>query len=432
MAVLRFFLMMMMLFAALCYLHAQPAIFNYQAVLRDDAGEVLASEEVTVVVIIRQGSPDGQQVFAETHHTQTNDFGVINLQIGSIESLGGIDWSAGIYFIEISVDGMVMGVSQLLSVPYAIHSQTSADVFGGNYEDLENLPDLDNFVALADPEYGDMIVYSEDSWQRIPPGSEGQVLTVKNGIPQWQDVPESDPGDEHGTVTDIDGNTYPTIILNGREWMAENLRTTRYADGTVIPSGLTDGQWGNTGTGAFAIYPHALIDGLHSPDEVVEAYGHLYNWYAVDDARGLCPAGWYVPSHNEWTEFEDYLITTYNLVNEPNVVDGLGSALKSCRQVNSPIGGECVTDQHPRWNAHSIHHGHDLVEFATLPAGRRRLNGVFFDVGHMGFFWTSTSHTTTHAINRTLFSDAGHIAGFFSMNYRKTVGYSVRCIRETD
>lgn len=235
--------------------------------------------------------------------------------------------------------------------------------------------------------------------------------------------------DDPNTVIDIEGNVYPTVIINGREWMAENLRTTKYADGSDIPGGLNDGQWANANYGAYSVYPHALINGLNSDEEVIEAYGILYNWFAVDDARNLCPEGWYVPSHAEWTELEDYMMNEYDITNHPNDVNGLGSALKSCRQVNSPLGGDCVTAEHPRWNAHSVHHGQDMAGFGTLPAGRRRLNGVFFDAGHMGFFWTSTSHTATHAINRTLFSDTGHVAGFFSMNYRKTIGYSVRCIK---
>ncbi len=241
-----------------------------------------------------------------------------------------------------------------------------------------------------------------------------------------------DGDDATGTVIDIEGNVYQTVVIGGREWMAENLRTTKYADGSDVPGGLNDGEWGGALYGAYSIYPHALINGLNSDEEVVNAYGLLYNWYAVDDDRNLCPDGWHVPSHAEWTELEDYLMDEYDLTNNHTDVNGLGSALKSCRQVNSPLGGDCVTNEHPRWNAHSVHHGSDLVGFGTLPAGRRRLNGVFFDIGHMGFFWTSTSHTNTHAINRTLYSDAGHISGFFSMNYRKTIGYSVRCVKTAD
>jgi len=233
------------------------------------------------------------------------------------------------------------------------------------------------------------------------------------------------------TVTDFEGNTYPTVLIGGQCWMAENLRATKYQDGSDIPTGLDDGQWANADYGAFTIYPHASIPGLNSDEEVMLAYGVLYNCYAVDDARNICPEGWYVPSHPEWTQLESYMMTTYNLVNHPDAVsNGLGNALKSCRQVNSSLGGDCITSDHPRWNAHGIHYGNDMAGFGALPAGRRRLNRVFFDIGHYGMFWTATSHTQTHAVNRTIFSDQGSIAGFFSTNYRKTIGYSVRYIKE--
>jgi uncharacterized protein (TIGR02145 family) len=233
------------------------------------------------------------------------------------------------------------------------------------------------------------------------------------------------------TVTDFEGNAYPTVLIAGQCWMAENLRAAKYQDGSDIPTGLNDGQWANADYGAFTIYPHASIPGLNSDEEVMLAYGVLYNWYAVDDSRNICPEGWYVPSHPEWTQLENYMMTTYNLVNNPDAVsNGLGNALKSCRQVNSPLGGDCTTSEHPRWKAHGIHYGSDMAGFGALPAGRRRLNGVFFDIGNYGMFWTATSHTQTHAVNRTIFSDQGSIAGFFSTNYRKTIGYSVRCMKE--
>lgn len=230
-------------------------------------------------------------------------------------------------------------------------------------------------------------------------------------------------------VTDVDGNVYSTVQIGNQCLTRENLRTTRYSDSTEIPNLPDNGQWANASYGALTIYPHQMIPGFDSDQEVIAAYGILYNWFAVDDERGLCPEGWYVPSHPEWTQLENFMMSEYNLTNNANDVNGLGNALKSCLQVNSPLGGDCDTADHPRWNAHSLHFGNDMVDFSALPAGRRRLNGVFFDIGNYGLFWTSTEHTSTHAVNRTLFSNQGNIAGFFSTNYRKTIGYSVRCIK---
>ncbi len=103
-----------------------PISFNYQAVLRDASGGILANQQVEIGVTILQGSASGTEVFSETHSVTTNEFGLVNLQIGSVNTadMETIDWSAGPYFIQISVDGTVMGTSQLLSVPFAIHAKT--------------------------------------------------------------------------------------------------------------------------------------------------------------------------------------------------------------------------------------------------------------------------------------------------------------------
>jgi len=111
--------------------------------------------------------------------------------------------------------------------------------------------------------------------------------------------PWLNPALTYGSVKDIDGNTYATIRIGGQEWMAENLRTSRYRDGTPIPN-VTDGKaWSRLTTGAWCNYGNKA-----SHDA---SYGKLYNWYAVADRRGLCPRGWHVPSNAEWNRLGDYL-----------------------------------------------------------------------------------------------------------------------------
>lgn len=99
-----------------------PQMFKYQAVLRDASGNIIANQNKTVVVDILQSNLT-TSVFTETHHVTTTSLGLINLNIGSVSGLSGIDWSADEYFIRITVDGTVMGTSQLLSVPYALNSK---------------------------------------------------------------------------------------------------------------------------------------------------------------------------------------------------------------------------------------------------------------------------------------------------------------------
>ncbi len=231
-------------------------------------------------------------------------------------------------------------------------------------------------------------------------------------------------------VTDIDGNEYVTVVIGNQEWMAENLRVTRYNNGDNIPTGLSNTNWKNTTEGAYAIYDHNAYwtDGINSPEEMVEAYGKLYNWYAVDDPRGLCPEGWHVPSDAEWTELVNYVVSQ----GYPNVYDnpnGAGNALKSCRQVGSPLGGDCDTSEHPRWSSYQTyyHYGFDEFGFSALPGGHRKPDGSFTLIGSGGYWWSSTEGSSTHARSRTLIHWSGKV---FRTYYYKTHGFSLRCVRD--
>lgn len=106
-----------------------PQGFNYQAVLRDSDGELMQNENVNLAVELLQGNVEGSVVFNELHITQTNGFGVVNLQIGNQNSgdFENLDWSAGPYFIRISVNGIPMGTSPLLSVPYALYAENGGE-----------------------------------------------------------------------------------------------------------------------------------------------------------------------------------------------------------------------------------------------------------------------------------------------------------------
>ncbi len=229
---------------------------------------------------------------------------------------------------------------------------------------------------------------------------------------------------EPGTVTDIDGNVYQTVIIGNQEWMAENLRVTRYNNGDDIPTGLSNAEWSGTTSGAYAIYPNGSISGLDSDAEVVAAYGKLYNWYAVADSRGLCPIDWSVPSDADWTALVDYVVSQ----GFPNstVTNGAGNALKSCRQVGSPLGGNCNTSTHPRWDSDGTHHGFDEFGFSALPGGYRWSDGSFGDVGSFGIWWSATEYSGTYAWERGVGSGYGGVGRY---GYDKRNGFSVRCVK---
>jgi uncharacterized protein (TIGR02145 family) len=112
------------------------------------------------------------------------------------------------------------------------------------------------------------------------------------------------------TVKDIDGNTYNTVQIGTQCWTKENLRVTKYRDGSVIPldesggseGGGSDQTWSSRTTGTRTVNKNTS-----SNVEIFTTYGYLYNWYAVDDKKGLCPSGWHVPINAEWIALTDYL-----------------------------------------------------------------------------------------------------------------------------
>ncbi len=202
--------------------------------------------------------------------------------------------------------------------------------------------------------------------------------------------------DAVGPVSDIDGNVYNTVIIGDQEWMAENLRVTRNANGNNITSCC------------------------YNDDETnCELYGGLYTWHTVmngqsssssnpSGVQGICPTGWHVPSDAQWTELVNF-VENQGYPNS-DVVNGVGNALKSCRQVGSPLGGDCDTSEHPRWNSDGTHHGFDEFGFSALPAGYRvYLNGTYEVIGVTGYFWSSTENTATMAFPRAIRSHRGNV-----------------------
>lgn len=134
-----------------------------------------------------------------------------------------------------------------------------------------------------------------------------------------------------GAFTDFDGNIYDGVIIGEQVWSTINLKTTTYLDGTAIPGNYSNTDWQTLSTDAYTVYPYTSVIGINSEQEMVDAYGLLYNWYVVDDVRGLSSEG-HVPTDEEFTQLTDYLITTY-----PDITaDNVGDHLKSTRQVNSP------------------------------------------------------------------------------------------------
>lgn len=116
--------LLLFLLSALTLQGQTPTTFNYQAVLRDGGGYILESSNVSIQLVIHQGTATGTTAYSEVHNTTTSEFGLVNLEIGSVTpaTFATIDWSAGPYFVEVIVNGTSMGASELLTVPYALYA----------------------------------------------------------------------------------------------------------------------------------------------------------------------------------------------------------------------------------------------------------------------------------------------------------------------
>jgi len=211
-----------------------------------------------------------------------------------------------------------------------------------------------------------------------------------------------------GDPVSYQGYDYATVLIGDQCWFAENLRNENYDNGDAIPAGLSDSEWSSTTSGATAVYGEGSStcstgtpDG-DACDEVwsLNEYGRLYNWYAVDDARGLCPSGWHVPTDEEWTV----------------MTDGLGGA--------SVAGGEMKTTY--GWNTGS--NGTNSSGFSGLPGGYRIFNGNFSNAGYYGSWWSS-SPNGSYAWYRGL--DYGN-ESVDRDDTNQRFGFSVRCVRDAE
>jgi len=245
---------------------------------------------------------------------------------------------------------------------------------------------------------------------------EGDVTLVAN-FESLSSVEDGDPCPDAPTVTDYDDNVYNTVYIGGQCWIRENLKTTHYSNGDPI---VKDTDWASATTGVYGVYSFASISGLSSEQEVLDAYGALYNWYAVDDERGLCPTGWRVATISDWDALGNYVSSV-----DPNQV---GNQLKSCRQLGHPSGGECDVSEHPRWNFNATNSGDDRFNFGGLPAGFRDQSGSFQQVGAVELWWTATSYDDGAARYIEIKVNGSEMVSTF--RNAKNYGSSVRCIKE--
>jgi uncharacterized protein (TIGR02145 family) len=213
----------------------------------------------------------------------------------------------------------------------------------------------------------------------------------------------------YGSVTDQEGNSYATIVIGAQEWMAENLRTTTYANGDPIPNVTNNTTWGQLTTGAWAHYENNAS--YENP------YGNLYNWYAVADPRNACPAGWHVPTDVEWQQLELALGVP---VGE---LDGIGYYRGGGVE---NVGGEMKTAGTLYWSSPNTGATNENG-FSGLPGGFRNGGFGFLYLGDVGYWWSASESTATYAWRRTLSTS---FQGVQRADGTKRDGFAVRCVRD--
>ena len=183
--------------------------------------------------------------------------------------------------------------------------------------------------------------------------------------------------------------------------MASNLRVTTYNNGNTIPEISASSTWPPAAaTGVRTVYNDLTIN--------LTNYGYLYNWYAVNDTRGLCPSGWHVPSDGEWSTLINYLDPSANGGDTwPNVA---GGKLKSTTGWN--YGNEGATNE---------------SGFTGLPGGYRTNYGTYLVIGSYGYWWSSTENVSGLAWFRLLDYNVSYVG---RSSFNKQFGFSVRCVRD--
>jgi uncharacterized protein (TIGR02145 family) len=229
-------------------------------------------------------------------------------------------------------------------------------------------------------------------------GDAGAKIATGSHSITWNVLEEFEElrGDKIKFQVRADVGNIETVIIGTQEWTVKNLDVSRYRNGDIIPEVKDPEEWANLKTGAWCYYDNDPKNG--------KIYGKLYNWYAVNDPRGLAPEGFHIPTDTEWTILTDYL---------------------GGREI---AGGKMKVTGTSLWKSPNAA-ATNFSGFSGLPAGTRWIRGIFHSVGNTGRWWSLSVGNTEGTCNHRylLYSNGCVFSSFPNGQY---LGFSVRCLRD--
>ena len=376
-----------------------PQGIPYQAVMRNADGTVMASSAVSLTFMIHDGTANGTVVYQESHSLTSNAQGLVSCVVGngvvSEGNFSSINWGNGAKFLHVMMGSVDLGTQQMLSVPYALYA-------GGTHVSVSATGDTLTVggqsvivpgISAANPTIN---IPTSGLGAQVLPGNTTCANEYINVV-----------GCNGQTSLTYDGRTYDLVEIGGQCWFADNLATDQYRNGDAIPTGLDNATWSTTTNGAYAIYNNDPVN-----DSI---YGKLYNWYTTVDNRGLCPAGWHVPTDCEWMYLEGSLGMSV-----------LDQQMMGWRGSNE---GDAIKSSFD-WG---IQNGNfqDSYGFSLKPGGFRSVNGGnYYDNGINGLWWSNNIGASGYPLDRKLSNSSSTILRGYSLSIQD--GFSVRCLKDSE
>ena len=366
-----------------------PNQLQYQAIIRNSSGSVVANKAVGMRVSILKNSTTGTVDYSEIHRDTTTANGLITVEIGAGAVVSGsfvsIKWGQGPYFIKIETDinggtnYNIFSTTQVLSVPYALYANNG----------IRN-------VSIT----GDTL-YLGDSTALLIPG-----ISMNNNR-QFHSCSIDNIHNKnivYQSVIDIDGNYYKTVKIGNQTWFAENLKTARYQNGDSIQN-ITDGSnWNSVQYGAWSYYNNDIK--YNCP------YGKLYNGYVAIDTRNVCPTGWHVPTDGEW----NVLIKNIDPIADTTCI--------YCYQ-STVAGGKLKSQTKIYWENNNI--SNNETGFSAIGGGMRS-DGVFGYIRSNGYYWSKTKNNPNNSWDHYMYSGTSNVTRDPYGNLNE--GFSIRCIKD--